>query len=233
MEEINVSDLLLLTKWDTPTICNALEVVAPERRSFGFTSDQFVPLDSSLPPMCGYAKTATIRAARPSDRTVPQNLETRLGYYEYIYRGQQPKIALIQDLDTKPGLGAFWGEVNTNIHKGLGCLGAVTNGSIRDLGDSAKNFNLLGGKIGPSHAFVHIVDFGHQIEVHGMTISENDILHADCHGAVIIPPEVVKELPDAIAKIEQRERRIISAAKKEDFTFEKLKAAIAGKLEVH
>ena len=233
MEEINVSDLLLLTKWDTPTICNALEVVAPERRSFGFTSDQFVPLDSSLPPMCGYAKTATIRAARPSDRSVPQNLETRLGYYEYIYRGQQPKIALIQDLDTKPGLGAFWGEVNTNIHKGLGCLGAVTNGSIRDLGDSAKNFNLLGGKIGPSHAFVHIVDFGRQIEVHGMTISNDDILHADLHGAVIIPPDAVKELPAAIAKIEQRERRIISASKKEDFTFEKLRAAIAGKLEVH
>ena len=56
-----------------------------------------------------------------------------------------PTITVIQDLDPEPGYGAFWGEVNTAVHKGLGVLGCITNGSIRDLDMIATDFQLLAG----------------------------------------------------------------------------------------
>jgi hypothetical protein len=72
MSTISASDLDLLTKWDTPTICNALEVVVPERRAIGFTTGAFTCLDSKLPPMIGRARTAAIRATTPpEDRAMP------------------------------------------------------------------------------------------------------------------------------------------------------------------
>ena len=118
-----------------------------------------VALDPDLPPVCGYARTATIRAAAPPNESAEQSAAKRMGYYEYVALDPRPTIAVIQDLDPTPGVGAFWGEVQTNVHKGLGVLGAVTNGSFRDIADSARGFALIGAKIGPSHAFVHVVDF--------------------------------------------------------------------------
>ena len=104
----------------------------------------------------------------------------RLAYYDYIANGgETPSIVVIQDLDDQPGYGAFWGEVNSAIHLGLGCQGCVTNGSFRDLEDWAPGFQMLGGRIGPSHAFVHLVDFGGEVTVHGMTAQDGDIIHAD------------------------------------------------------
>ena len=100
-----------------------------------------------------------------------------------------PTVVVLQDLDPKPGFGAFWGEVNTAVHKGLGALGCVTNGSMRDIDDCAPGFQLLAGKIGPSHAHVHIVDFGGQVNVAGMTVCDGDVVHADRHGAVVVPRE--------------------------------------------
>ena len=81
---------------------------------------------------------------------------TRLAYYEHIGQGPGPTITVIEDIDEIPGYGAWWGEVNTNIHKGLGSLGVITNGSIRDLPDSAEGFQLLAGMPGPSHAWVRV-----------------------------------------------------------------------------
>ena len=146
---VNEADLAPLTKWDTPTICNALELVCPERRGFGFTTKHLFSLDPSLPPVCGFARTATIRAALPSGESDAEMAKKRSAYYEYVAKAPGPKIAVIQDIDPEPGIGAFWGEVQTNIHKGLGAVGAVTNGSFRDVLDSARDFNLIGGKAEP------------------------------------------------------------------------------------
>ncbi len=233
MTDLKTADLELLTKWDTPTICNALELVVPERRGHGFTIEQLVPLDPDLAPICGYARTATIRAVQPSDESAEQSLAKRVGYYEYVAQGPGPAIAVIQDLDPVPGTGAFWGEVNTNVHKGLGCLGAVTNGSMRDIEDSARGFNLLGGKIGPSHAFVHLVDFGSRVNVFGMTVSDDDIIHADRHGAVVVPADAVKRLPEAVREIAAREARILAAARAPDFGIERLKEAMGVAQDIH
>jgi regulator of RNase E activity RraA len=233
MSAPTAAEIQTLTQWDTPTICNALEIVAPERRGYGYTTEPLVALDPDLPPICGHARTATIRAEQPTSRPDAEIAELRLSYYEYVASQPGPTIAVIQDLDPVPGFGAFWGEVQTNIHKGLGVLGAVTNGSFRDVTDSAPGFSLFGGKVGPSHAFVHLVDIKQQVTIYGLTVAHNDIIHADRHGAVMVPADAVAKLPAAIDLIARREAVTIQAAQADGFNFEKLKQAMAGAKEIH
>ncbi|MDA0961145.1 MAG: RraA family protein [Proteobacteria bacterium] len=230
---ITADDLAVLTQWDTPTICNALEEIMPERRGYGFTTTHLFSLDPSLPPICGFARTATIRAAEPSDESAAEMAAKRAAYYEYVAAAPTPTIVIIEDIDPQPGVGAFWGEVQTNIHKGLGVRGAVTNGSFRDVPDSARGFNLIGGKVGPSHAFVHLVDIDCQVTVHGLTAKTNDIIHADQHGAVFIPPSAVTQIPAAVDLISRREAVILETAKSPDFTVEKLKIAMGQMKDIH
>ena len=205
----------------------------PGRQAIGFTTEHLHPANSSLPPMVGYARTATIRAVEPAARDAAAMREQRLAYYAYVEAGPRPSIIVIQDIDPRPGFGAFWGEVQTAVHKGLGALGGITNGSIRDIDQIAPGFQLLAGKIGPSHAHVHLVDFGGQVNIHGMTVRHGDLVHADRHGAVVIPLAAVEKLPVAIEKISKREKIILDAARAPGFTFEKLEAAMKGAADIH
>lgn len=233
MTDITAADLALLATWDTPTICNALEVVTPERRGGGYTCRPFSVLAPDLKPMVGFARTVKIRSVSPDLSGTAKSMADRIPYYEYIAHGPGPTIVVLEDLDPCPGFGAFWGEVHTAIHKGLGALGAITNGSYRDITDSAPGFQILGGMVNPSHAFVRAVAFGSPVAVHGMEVAHGDLIHADRHGAVVIPAEAAKRIPDAVAKIAAREGTILAAARAADFDIAKLKAAIAKVSEVH
>ena len=233
MTEITAEDLERLAEWDTPTICNGLEALDPAYRLTGYTTRAFTCMRPEQKPIVGYARTATIRASAKPALAPEKVLELRQDYYAYVDAGPKPSVVVIQDLDSGPARGAFWGEVNTTIHKGLGALGVVTNGSIRDLADSAPGFQALAGQVGPSHAWVHITGFGAPVEVHGMAVRDMDIIHADVHGAAVIPARLVKELPAAIEAIARREAVIIAAAREPGFDFAKLKAAMGQAAEIH
>jgi regulator of RNase E activity RraA len=223
-----------LARYDTPTICNALEVVAPARRLSGYTVKPLVCPFPDLPPMVGYARTATIRATSASRLSAAEAGAQRLAYYDYCGTGHGPRISVIQDLDgANVGFGAFWGEVNSAVHKALGCLGVITDGSIRDIPQWAPGFQALAGSIGPSHAYVHLAGFGQPVCVAGMTVSSDDLIHADRHGAVVIPADVAAKLPDAAELCARREEPILAIAHSPDFTLEKLKAALARAAEIH
>lgn len=228
MTDLTQADLDVLTQWDTPTICNALELTNPERRGFGYNVKPLTCLDPNLPPIIGYARTAKIRAAAPATNAID-----RLAYYEYVAKGPGPTIVVIEDMDASPGYGAFWGEVQTNVHKGLGARGGVTNGCFRDVTDSAPGFQLLGGMVNPSHAHVHLVDMNCPVTVHGMEVVHGDIIHADRHGAVVVPADAVKKIPATVDLLIRKESVILEAAKAEGFNFEKLKAAIGDQAEIH
>ena len=223
---LNEEELAALRKFDTPTICNILELVAPERRGIGYTTRYLHCVFPSLPPMVGYARTATVRAKEPSAVKGEAYRNLRFSYFDYVGSGPNPRISIIQDLDDgQPGYGSFWGEVNSNVHKALGCLGVVTNGSVRDLDMIADNFQLLAGVIAPSHAFIHLVNFDCEVSIHGMVVNSGDLVHADRHGAVVIPHEVARDIPKASEKLIAREAVIIAAAKKKGITLEELKRA--------
>ena len=233
MIDIDSASLETLARWDTPTICNALEIVTPERRGAGYTIRHMICLDPALPPIVGYARTATFRAAAPSPHPGEVVRARRADYYEYIGSSPMPTVTVIQDLDPSPGYGAFWGEVNTAVHKALGSLGAVTNGSMRDLDACAPGFQLLAGMVGPSHAFGHVEEFGIDVEVFGMRVSHDDIIHADRHGAVVIPREALGGLPAAVDLLTRREAVILDVARGEHFDIDRLKQAMAESAEIH
>ncbi len=228
------ADLEALTAFDTPTICNALELVAPARRATGFIRRPLIAPFPQLKPVVGFARTAIIRSREPHPRGRDEAKEVRLGYYEHIAAQPLPSIAVIQDLDAPDlGFGAFWGEVQTNVHKGLGCIGVITDGSVRDLDAMATGFFVLAGSVMPSHAHVHLVDFGGTVSVAGMIVSANDVIHADRHGAVVVPSEAIQELPAAVALLTRREKVIIDAAKAPGFSVARLRQAFDEVEDIH
>jgi regulator of RNase E activity RraA len=224
-----LDDLRVLTQWDTPTICNALELIVPERRAIGFTVEPMVALHPGAAPIVGLARTGTVRAKEPPRGSVAE----RMAWYEYVADAALPTVVVIQDLDDRPGYGAFWGEVNTNLHHKLGAMGCVTNGSFRDIAASNKDFQIIGGRVGPSHAHIHIVDFGKPVNVFGMQAAHDDVIHADVHGAVVVPAHCVKLLPEKIDLVARREKVILDLCASPDFSVEALRKALAASRDIH
>ena len=233
MKKISQKLLENLRKYDTPTIVNSLELLDSKFRTRGFTTEQLICTDTSLPPIVGYARTATISASNEIDQQIKR--ERSLAYYQYVSSGTGPWVSVIQDIDPNPGFGAFWGEVNSNIHKALGVTGVLTNGSVRDLDLLSKGFQVLAGKIGPAHAYVRIEETGIPVSIFGMEVNHNDLLHADRHGAVVIPTELSQKLPEAIELMISREKIILDACKRDDFNYQILRQAIleSNKLKHH
>jgi regulator of RNase E activity RraA len=228
---VSESQFAFLRSIDTPTVCNLIEIVAPERRGAGYTASHLHCPFPDLPPMVGFAKTATIRARDPVSG--PGYMQKRMDYLDYIAAAPLPSIVVIEDKDEPAGYGAFWGEVQSNVHKALGCLGVITDGSIRDIPQWAPGFQALAGSIGPSHAWVHAESFGGEVRVAGMTVHSDDLIHADQHGAIVIPVDIAAKIPEAAELCGRRETPILEIARSPDFTLEKLKEALKRSAEIH
>jgi regulator of RNase E activity RraA len=226
MVDLSNETAALLRGYDTPTICNAIEVIEGKRGFDRFTRGRVLASDPAA-VLLGQARTARISALAPSQDPVEVVRARRMDYYRHMADGTGPRIAVVQDMDGADAIGAFWGEVNTTIHKGFGLCGALTNGVMRDLGDMAPGFGVLAGSIGPSHGFVHVTEVAVPVTVFGLTIAPDDWVHADRHGAVVIPTDYLPELPAAIAKMQQAERIVLDAARAPDFDFTRFTAAWA------
>jgi regulator of RNase E activity RraA len=226
MFELTPSLIAELQSVDTPTVCNALELLVPERRGYGYTTEPLVCIRPELKPMVGLARTATIRSAHPSDLSAEDFAALSESYYRYIDEGPKPSVVVIQDIDECKGYGSLWGEVNSAIHAGLGAVGLVTDGGIRDLPSIAPGFQMLAGRVIPSHAHVHVVDFARPVNVAGMRVRDGDLVHADRHGAVVIPVAVAEQVSEAAARIVRRESILIEAAREPGFDVAKLQEAM-------
>lgn len=219
-------DLLdLLRKVDTPTVCNAIEMVEGKRGFDRFTRGTVLCSDPDAGAIVGVARTAKIAAAAPPDEA-PEVIRTRrMDYYRHMATGPRPALAVVEDLDGPNAVGAYWGEINTTVHKGFGLAGALTNGVMRDLGDLPAGFPVIAGSIGPSHAFVHVREIGTPVTVFGLTIVDGDLVHADRHGALVVPQDYVAELGAAITKMQGTESIVLEAARAPEFDFDTFEAA--------
>jgi regulator of RNase E activity RraA len=224
-ELIDSELLALLRSVDTPTVCNAIEVAQGKRGFSQFTRGTMVCSEPQSGPLVGFAKTAKIAALSPpnEDKEIIKN--RRMEYYRYMSEVSGPSIAVIEDVDFPDCIGAYWGEINTKIHKRFGLSGVLTNGVVRDLGDLAEDFPVVAGSIGPSHGFVHVREIDTPVSVFGITVSPGDLVHADRHGAVVIPNEVIPILKDAVHKLFASERLILDPAEKTGFSFDDFKSA--------
>jgi regulator of RNase E activity RraA len=223
---LSESQFKFLQSIDTPTVCNLLEIAAPERRGAGYTTVHLHCPFPDLPPMVGFAKTVTIRSRDKVGG--PSYMQKRMDYLDYVAAEPRPSVVVIEDKDEPAGYGAFWGEVQTNVHKALGCLGTVTNGSIRDMAQVAEGFQMLAGSYSPSHAYVHVVEYGIPVSVHGMDVKSGDLIHADRHGAVVVPVATIDPMQKALDGLMKQEARIITAARAPGATAETIKAAFRG-----
>src|ERR1700742_583445 len=212
---VTKEQLEFLRSLETPTVCNLIEMVAPERRGLGYTVKHLHCPFPDLPPMVGFAKTVTIKTKDKVPLGEASYMSKRLDYLDYVAAAPLPGIVVIEDLDGEHvGFGAFWGEVQSNLHKALGCIGTITNGSIRDIPQIPPGFQMLAGSISPSHAYVHVVEVGVPVTI-----------HADQRGAVGVPVETVGAMKPAFDKLTAQEARIIQAARAPGATVESIKAA--------
>jgi regulator of RNase E activity RraA len=234
MNLVTLDDLSALAALDTPTVCNALERLDPATQASGYTTQSFV---SGFPPsksIVGYARTATIRSARPSGLAPPAQRALQNDYYRHIDAGIKPAIVVIEDLDGEAaGYGAFWGEVQSAIHVGLGALGLITNGSVRDLDQWAPGFPFLAGRVAPSHAFAKPFGIGGDVTVLGMKVRNGDLVHADRHGAVVVPIDHARSIAAAAREVAEREARILSVARAPGCTAERLIEVFAQLDSIH
>ena len=185
-------------------------------------------------PVVGFARTVTIRSREPHPRAKADARATRLRYYEYIAQAPLPSLCVMQDVDgPDAGLGCFWGEVQSNLHKALGCIGVVTDGAVRDIDVWASEFFVLAGSVMPSHVHVDIVDFGGTVSVAGMIVAADDLVHADRHGAVVIPRAVAAALPEAAMTLARREKVVLDACAAPGFKAADLAAIFARMDEIH
>ena len=217
-----MQDTLLdvLRSVDTPTVCNAIEAAQGKRGFNNFTKVTMIASAPEEKSVVGYALTAKIAATSAPKEPAKSVKERRMAYYKYMAEGQRPSVAVIEDCDFPDCVGAFWGEINTTVHKGFGVSGVVTNGVVRDLGDLPTGFPVIAGSIGPSHAFVHVKEFGKPVSVFGLAVEEGDLVHADRHGALVIPSLVIPSLQHAIEKLIATERLVLDPASKPDFDFD-------------
>ena len=150
-----------------------------------------------------------------------------MAYYRMMAEAPRPSVAVIEDLDYPECVGAYWGEVmNTVVHKGFGMSGAVTNGVMRDLGDLAGGFPVLAGLIGPSHGFVHVREIDTPSSLR-LTVAPGDLVHADRHGAIVVPREIIFDLAAAIAKMRRTEAIVLEPARRPGFDFRAFETAWA------
>ena len=210
---------------DTPSVCNAIEVAQGRRGFAGFTRGTPLRSDPEAPAAVGYAATAVIAAREPPVEPPDVVRARRLDYFRHMAAAPSPSLAVIEDIDFPDCVGAWWGEVHTVVHKGLGMVGALTDGAMRDLGDLAPGFPVVAGSICPSHGFVHVREVGTPVTVFGLAVSPGDLVHADRHGAVVVPPEVLPTLEAAIEKMFEAERLILEPARRPGFDIDALETA--------
>ncbi len=217
--------LALLRKVDTPTVCNAIEVVEGKRGFDRFTRGTMLCSAPNEGSIVGTARTAKIAAVAPPTEPPEVIKARRMDYYRHMASGARPAIAVVEDVDYPDAIGAYWGEINTNVHKGFGLAGALTNGVMRDLGDLPEGFPVIAGSIGPSHGFVHVREIATPVTIFGLRVKDGDLVHADRHGALVIPSAYLDELGPAISKLLETEKIVLSAAGEQDFDFESFETA--------
>ena len=205
-----------LRRYDTPTLANAIEEFDVRPRDEGFANIDVRCMFPELGVMVGYAATATIRA-----RGRAQGDQAAL--WSHVRSCPAPRVVVVQDLDDPPAHGALWGEVNASVFQGLGCVGAVTDGSVRDLDEvRGIGFHFFARGAGVSHAYVRIESVGEPVRVGGLVIAPGDLIHADQHGVLLVPHEIAAELPAAADRVIEREQTFLLWVRSADFDPERL-----------
>lgn len=212
MTQLTHAELLQLKRWNTPTIYNGWEAYSKHDRTKGwFNREETRDFMPEMGPMVGRAVTVVCEPSNPDH--VQANRDAVREYRQYMASVDGPKIVVVQDLDKPEVVGSFWGEVNSNAHRALGCVGTITDGAIRDV-DEMRNagFKAIARRFCVGHAYVTPVRWDCEVEVFGTTVAPGRLIHADQHGFMVIPPEDEAQLLEAAVFMDQNECNTVIAA---------------------
>lgn len=216
-----------LRKIDTCSVANAIENHAVRLRNEGFIQPGIRCQFPAMAPMVGFAVPVKIRCSTPSPEGHPY--KDRTDWWNYILKVPAPRVIVIQDVDATPGLGAFIGEMHATILKTLRCVGAITNGTVRDLPAVGRlGFHLFSNGTSVSHAYVHVVEIGREVNIGGLKIQPGELLHGDLHGVVSVPPELALKIPETVAENRAREHKLMALCQRQDLDLETLRDAVRG-----
>ena len=219
-------ELDALGRIDSCTLANAIETFRVRLRNEGFASGSVRCLFPELPTLVGHAITVKIRGASPPVTGASTYIEDT-AWWDYILSVPEPRIVVVQDVSSARGRGALLGEVHVSILKALGCIGAITDGAVRDVQAVQQlGFQFFAAALSVSHSYVHIVETGQPVEIDGLTINSGDLLHGDLHGVQTVPRDIVSQLPAVAARITARERKLIALAQKPHVSLDELRAAV-------
>ena len=227
MEDLTRQQLETLGKIQTCAAANAIETFDLMPRDQGFMRPAVRSIFPGLGNMIGYAVTGVISAKTPPSSHMRI---ARTEWFDYVLSVPEPRVVVLQDLDYPDVLGSYWGEVQSNVHKALGCVGTVTDGGVRDLDEMREaGFFAFATEVLVSHAYVHMVEYGVPVTIGGLTVDPGDIVMGDQHGVLTVPRDIAADIPRAVDEVEVGERKIIDFCKSSDFTIEGLKELMAGR----
>jgi len=210
-------DLDDLRQFDTCMVSNAIETFDARLRNTGFADGSIRCMFQDAPPVVGYAATARLRSGEPP--IAGGSFHDRAEFWNRILEIPAPRIVVLEDMDTPPGRGAFVGDMHAAILKALGCVAYITNGAVRELpGVRAMGLQLFGGSVAVSHAYAHIFDFGHPVNVGGMRVHPGDLLHGDLHGVLNVPIRFAADIPKVAARLRRIERTVIDFCRSSGFS---------------
>lgn len=206
MVNISAATLTRLAQFDTPTICNVIELFAVRPCNQGFMDGRIKSAFPELPPIVGFASTAAFRSGAPPKESAYDSMERQLATFAEL---PGPPVIVFQDLDDPP-VGATFGEVMCSTYKAFGSVGLITSGGGRDLLQvQALNYPVFTGSTICSHAYCHVLHIGQPARVGGLIVNQGDLLHGDANGVTNIPLEIASDVADAAAEFVAAERSIL------------------------
>ncbi|HEV2401104.1 MAG TPA: RraA family protein [Candidatus Sulfotelmatobacter sp.] len=218
-------DFAALRRLDTCTVSDTIETFDVRLRNTGFADSTIHCIFKDFPPMVGYAATARLRTDDPP--IAGRTYHDRSDWWDSILQVPAPRIVVIEDMDKKPGVGAFLGDMHAAILTAVGCVGYVSNGAVRKLSRVRElGFQLFAGNVAVSHAYAHIFDFGTPVQIGGMQVHSGDLLHGDQHGLLTIPAEVASLVPAAAQQKRRKQQKVIEICRSKTFSVQKLRQAL-------
>lgn len=218
---VSDADLDFLRGVDSPTIANAIEPFKVRDRCDGFIGGNVKSLFPEMPPMVGYALTVTMNDAHGP-------VKDKSGYwrmFDALAAMPKPSVVVVKDVSGRPNRVAFCGEVMATFARRLGAVGYVTDGTVRDLHEvRALGLPYFASGACVSHANFWIEDVGIDVELDGEVIRTGDLLHGDANGIVVVPREVLAELPDAVETVRAREGELMAFIRSDAFTMDGTKS---------
>jgi 4-hydroxy-4-methyl-2-oxoglutarate aldolase len=230
MSAIDAKVLEELAKIDTPTVCNVIELFEVRPQSSGYMDARIRACFPEMPPVVGFAATATFRSADP-----PSKGDVYSSTCEQIERFAEldgQSFVVFQDLDD-PAAGATFGDQMCATYKAFGAVGLITSGAGRDLDQvRALEFPVFTAGTICAHGYCHTLQIHVPVRVGGITIRPNDLVHGDANGVTTIPREVAPEVVDAAYELLAAEAVLVHALSGSTATFEVLSEAIREKEEL-